>query len=226
MKIQVSPNGRRTTQAATRLSMWVITVAIAAGFALSSTGCATKGSLRDEIAALRAEMAASEDRMTAAIADAQNSSDDAMTRAEIAFGQAGEARDLALGNAGFQEMDQYTVHFGFDSAELSDDAMNQLRDAAMKIGENSRYLVDIYGFTDSRGSAEYNQVLGQRRADAVLRFLLSQNPGQLSRFAVVSFGEEQLVAGDSDASRRVVVSLVARVPQEQPQEEEISLLER
>lgn len=221
MKMQVRQYGQRITKA----TAWMVTVAVAGGFALSTSGCATKGTLRDEIAALRAELAASEDRMTAAIADAQNSSDEAMSRAEIAFGEAGAARDLAMGNLGFQEMDQYTVNFGFDSSKLSDDAMNQLRDAAIKISENPRYLVDVYGFTDSKGSAEYNQALGQRRADAVLRFLLSQNQGQLSRFAVVSFGEEQL-AGSAEASRRVVVSLVARVPQEQSKEEEISQLER
>lgn len=214
---------RRTAQT----SLWMAALALTTGMALTTTGCATKGRLSDEIAALRAELEASEDRMTSAIVDAQNSADAAMARAEIAFGEAGDARNLAMGNAGFQEMDQYTVNFGFDSAELSDQAMMELREAAMKIRENARYLVDVYGFTDSSGSAEYNQVLGQRRADAVLRYLLGENPGQLSRFAVVSFGENQLVGSDAEASRRVVISLVARIPQEeQTKEEEISLLER
>jgi outer membrane protein OmpA-like peptidoglycan-associated protein len=176
---------------------------------LGVTGCATKGYVRNELDALHQQINDNDAQLSASIQETQNSADQALARAESAYGEAGTARGLALGNMGFEEVKQYTILFNFDSAELTPDAQATLKAAALTIREHQEYLVDIYGFTDTVGSAAYNLALGQRRANSVMRSLVDMAPGQLSRFAAVSYGEEK-PAGDNASSRRVVVSLITR----------------
>jgi peptidoglycan-associated lipoprotein len=88
------------------------------------------------------------------------------------------------------------VSFDFDDASLKGDA----RDALAKNAECLRQLkssrVRVEGHCDERGTNEYNQHLGQRRAEAVRRYLA--NLGLESGiFEAVSFGEEQPVCTDS-----------------------------
>lgn len=185
---------------------------------LGATGCATKGFVRGELESMRTDMQAGDEHLLSEIHDIGNSAAEAMARADMAFDNAGAARDLALGNAGFEEVDSYEVSFGFDSFDLSNDAIALLDQTALAIAANTATLVDVYGFTDATGSAEYNIALGQKRAETVMRYLVARTPGQLSRYAAVSFGEEQPVdlSGTAAASRRVVVSLIARtIPREE-----------
>ena len=73
---------------------------------------------------------------------------------------------------------------------------------------NPNARVVLHGHTDERGTREYNMALGERRANAVQRFLNIQgvSPSQMS---VVSYGEERpAVHGQSESAyaqnRRVV----------------------
>ena len=77
-------------------------------------------------------------------------------------------------------------------------------------------IVDIYGFADPAGPAAYNLQLGQRRADAVQRYLVGQTVGPMNRYAAISFGEARSsrVAKDlidsGAGQRRVAISLFER----------------
>jgi peptidoglycan-associated lipoprotein len=60
--------------------------------------------------------------------------------------------------------------------------------------------VRLEGHADERGSREYNMALGEKRANAVRDFLVTQGVNG-SSLEVISFGEEQpAVAGSDDAS--------------------------
>jgi outer membrane protein OmpA-like peptidoglycan-associated protein len=190
-------------RALSELSFLVFAAAITAG------GCATKGFVRGEIDAARDAMQARDAELASSIDEVRNSSTEAMARAEAAAGSAGEARDLALGRVGYELVDTYAVHFARNSEELTDESRATLDEAAIRIRSHGEYLVDIYGFTDRSGSSSYNLVLGQRRADAVLRYLAGQDLGSLARLAAVSFGEDRPAASD-DQSRRVEVCLIMR----------------
>lgn len=80
------------------------------------------------------------------------------------------------------------VYFGFDRFDVSSGEAAKVRTLAeyMRGVPNS---IIIAGFTDERGTAEYNRALGERRALAVRDELISLgiNPG---RIQTVSFGEE------------------------------------
>ncbi len=57
--------------------------------------------------------------------------------------------------------------------------------------------VRLEGHADERGSREYNMALGEKRANAVRDFLVTQGVNG-SSLEVVSFGEEQPAATGSD----------------------------
>ncbi|MGA0849522.1 MAG: OmpA family protein [Chthoniobacterales bacterium] len=91
------------------------------------------------------------------------------------------------------------VQFGFDSFEVSGSEMGKVQAVAdfMRSGRND---VIIAGFTDERGTEEYNRGLGERRAQAVREKLIGLGIGG-GRIQTVSFGEEMPVnAGSGEAA--------------------------
>lgn len=112
------------------------------------------------------------------------------------------------------------VHFAYDRAEIRQQDRGFLDRFAWVIREYyDDATVTVEGFTDSAGSVEYNQRLGQRRADAV-RGHLVQN-GRLSgdRVRAVSYGEapnrlvdDQRGPGDTGIQNRRVALVVDFLP--------------
>jgi outer membrane protein OmpA-like peptidoglycan-associated protein len=182
-----------------------------------ASGCATKGFVRKEVDSARTAQAQDNQRLEQQITEVRNSSNEALARAEIASESAGEAREIALGKIGYREVGQYTATFALNSAELTEETRNVLEQAAREISDRPEVIVDVYGFADRSGPAQWNLTLGQHRAEAAMRYLVDLSPGQLARFAAVSYGEEKPI-GEQDTregrsqNRRVVVSLVERRP--------------
>lgn len=207
---------------------------LAALAALPAGGCASRGFVRGEIATLRQDTQRLErdTRELRTDLDAvRNSSDEALARAESAYQAAFESREVALGRMGFREIETCTVGFDFDSDALTQEACAALDGVARQVLERPDLLVDVYGFTDSAGPDLYNLQLGQRRADAVMRYLVEFTPGQLRRYAAVSYGEgkpavPEVEPGADGRNRRVVVALIERVPLDEPagRPEPVSLL--
>ena len=106
-----------------------------------------------------------------------------------------------------------TFYFEFDQSDIdpADFAiLDQHAEAIQaKIGEDSGLLITIEGHCDERGSEEYNQALGNRRAEAVSRYLRVRGvPAE--NLATISYGELNPVnfASNEDAwaqNRRSVV---------------------
>ena len=102
------------------------------------------------------------------------------------------------------------VNFAFDSAVLDEDAKAILRIQAQWMRQFPELRYKIYGHTDAVGTAAYNIRLGQRRANAVMHYLVSRNIPRKSIIAVVSRGESQpLIAseGYEPANRRTVTEI-------------------
>lgn len=85
-----------------------------------------------------------------------------------------------------------TIYFDYDKSSLRDDQMQRLRDNLAWIKENGQYEVILEGHCDERGSNGYNLALGERRADSVHDFLMS-NGVSANRLTPISKGEEDLV---------------------------------
>jgi peptidoglycan-associated lipoprotein len=91
------------------------------------------------------------------------------------------------------------VYFGFDESEVPAESVPFLDRFAQVV--NSYYpnsLITVEGFTDPAGSPEYNKILGQRRADAVMAVLVDRGGLNPQRVRAVSYGEDsprQVAAG-------------------------------
>jgi OmpA-OmpF porin, OOP family len=88
-----------------------------------------------------------------------------------------------------------TVNFPNGSADLTPEAMATL-DAlgrALSSNELASYRFRIEGHTDTVGSREYNRSLSERRAEAVVGYIVSKYGVQPSRLQAVGMGEEGLL---------------------------------
>lgn len=80
------------------------------------------------------------------------------------------------------------VYFGYDSFEISGSESSKIEQAASAMRSSNDTLI-IAGFTDDRGTEEYNRGLGEKRALAVREALISAGLSG-SKIQTVSFGEE------------------------------------
>lgn len=80
------------------------------------------------------------------------------------------------------------VNFAFDSYALDESAKGILRENANWLMENP-VNVQIEGHCDSRGTNEYNMVLGQKRSNATMEYMRSLGISP-SRMSTISYGEE------------------------------------
>ena len=67
--------------------------------------------------------------------------------------------------------DQYTILFDINSNQLNTVYQGELVTLAEHLNKNPEAKIHVDGFTCELGSSEYNVALGQRRAQAVARFL-------------------------------------------------------
>lgn len=81
------------------------------------------------------------------------------------------------------------VHFEFDASRLVDDATAALDDL-MPCYRETQATILLEGHADERGTIDYNIALGQRRADAVQRYLTGRGVSP-TRIDTVSYGEER-----------------------------------
>jgi peptidoglycan-associated lipoprotein len=105
-----------------------------------------------------------------------------------------------------------TVYFEFDRWELRDEARRALQSNAQQLQASPDWgVVTVMGHCDERGSEEYNLSLGERRAEAVKRYLVDLGIPS-SRVRTASFGESRpAVRGEGEATwsrnRRAELSL-------------------
>ena len=82
------------------------------------------------------------------------------------------------------------IHFDFDQFTLSDEARDTLTQNANYLKANSGIQAVIEGHCDERGSDEYNLALGESRALAAKKYLISLGISP-QRLSVISYGEEK-----------------------------------
>ncbi len=84
------------------------------------------------------------------------------------------------------------VHFNYDQAQITLAAKSVLKENARTISEllqdDSYMIVFIEGHCDERGTNEYNIALGQKRADAVMTYLVGYGI-DAERLNTISYGE-------------------------------------
>jgi peptidoglycan-associated lipoprotein len=91
------------------------------------------------------------------------------------------------------------VYYAFDSAELSEEARTTLEKNAAYLKRWTSVRFTIEGHCDSRGTAEYNLALGERRAAAAKNYLTGLGVSG-ERILAVSKGKEEPVCREENES--------------------------
>ena len=114
----------------------------------------------------------------------------------------------------YEPLHVLAVNFKVGSAVLSKDSKAKLDEVATKALNAKGYVLEVSGFADATGSVERNRALSQRRADAVIRYLVENHSIPLRRIVTpYGFGESHPVAENTSRSgraqnRRVEVKLL------------------
>jgi peptidoglycan-associated lipoprotein len=119
----------------------------------------------------------------------------------------------------FQNRNQFTVtdekaiQFKFDSARLDKEYMDVLDEVAATLSQNPDAIIVLEGRTDSTGSKDYNVKLGERRIDAVKRYLAVDKGVPIYKIHEISFGSDKPIAENKtrdgrEKNRSVVMTVM------------------
>ena len=168
--------------------------------ALGASACATKGFVRGEVAAEDARVG----QVDTHVNQVEGTAKDALDRANA-------AHKLAQGKFLYQVvLSDDSVKFPVNAHDLSTEAEARLKELADRLkAENQNVYLEIQGHTDSRGSKDHNEKLGDERAEAVRRFM-NQQGVPLNRMSTISYGADSPVAPNDTPegraqNRRVVI---------------------
>jgi OmpA-OmpF porin, OOP family len=207
-----------------------------------TVGCATKNYVRNQTAPVINNVNELDDQTAKNTRDIQdtdtraqqgiaqvNSKSAAADQKALAAGQtadqanqnATQASNRVTSLAGTVEnLDNYksvadtTVLFGFDKAELTRKDKQTLDDFAAQLQSEKHYIIQVEGYTDSTGSADYNYQLSQHRADAVIQYLAQKYNVPAHKIFLIGLGKDNPVAQNTSSAgraknRRVDVRLMA-----------------
>jgi peptidoglycan-associated lipoprotein len=197
----------------------VFIVAILGVAWLGMSGCATRSSVQKQIDERVGEVEKQVEANTQEISSLKNDnlqnlmtkqeetftlSSDAMKMGEEALARAEEAGKVAEGKLLYQvTFTDDAVHFGFDRSSLSKKAKEAIDAFSEKIKEaNQSIYIEIQGHTDRIGTKEYNMMLGQARAETVMRYLHTKQGIPLHRMNTFSYGESRPIADNKSRSGR------------------------
>ena len=176
-------------------------------------------------------VAPAEERITAAEQNAERISgqiDELMAISNAARGGAKAAQDTAdaaiagvnATNQRISSLDDYvvqttsTVNFKVGSSTLSPEAKQQLDEVATTAMTLRGYFIEITGFASADGSERANKLLSERRAKAVIDYMIQTHNVPLRRIGQsYGYGELQAVADNTTRegraeNRRVEVKLM------------------
>ena len=88
------------------------------------------------------------------------------------------------------------VFFGYDQWTLSDTGMEALNHDAQWLKDNPGAVMKVEGHCDERGTADYNIVLGDKRAKAARSYLIESGVGP-KQVTVVLYGKARPFCTDS-----------------------------
>ena len=144
---------------------------------LAASGCASHRFVRDQVQVV-------DTRVT----HVEGTAGEALARANA-------AHKLAEGKFLYEVvLSDDSMKFPTDEDALSPEAEARLAELTQRLkAENRNVYLEIQGHTDATGDEDYNEQLGEARAEAVRRFL-SRDGIALNRMATISYGEEAPVA--------------------------------
>ena len=97
--------------------------------------------------------------------------------------------DMADSDSG-RAMGLQTVHYDYDSSNLSGEAKATLNQNASIMKDNGSVKIQVEGHCDERGGIQYNIALAERRAKSAKSYLVEHGV-PANRISVISYGKEK-----------------------------------
>jgi len=181
---------------------------------LLSWGCATKKYVNSEVTTIDKKVAGisteiedaqkrikEHDEKLATIGELISKQDSQLKQVN---GKIEEVKTMIKGNLVMQAtLTNNEARFAFNSAELSPEAKAAIDQFVQKLVEENRGVyIEIQGHTDNTGPEEVNQMLGQKRAEAVMMYLYKTYHIPLYRMAAVSMGSSMPIADNKTKEGR------------------------
>lgn len=171
---------------------------------IAVSGCASHRFVRDNVQVVNERV----DGVDAHVTQVEGTANEALARANA-------AHKLAQGKFLYEVvLSDDSVKFPLNHTELSPEAEQRLTELVQRLrAENANVYLEIQGHTDSSGSNQTNERVGQERAEAVRRFLGDQGIA-LNRMATISYGAAKPVAPNNTRegraqNRRVAIMVLA-----------------
>ena len=146
-----------------------------------------------------------------------------VTEADNRLQRTTEQTELALKNLEHLRLEQRLVlgvqegaRFAFASERLTPMAGRTLDTFVQGLDKSQSLRFLVVGHTDNTGTDEYNDVLGQRRAAYVARYLITRQNIDPRRVTVASYGERNPIADNRTpegraANRRVEIQVYTEI---------------
>ena len=162
------------------------------------------------IAQVNTKADAAEQKAQAAGQAADQANQNATTASNRVTSLAGTVENLD----NYKSISDTTVLFGFNKYQLTKKDKQTLDEFAAQLANQKHYIVQVEGYTDSTGPADYNYQLSQKRADAVIQYLAQKYQVPAHKIFLIGLGKDNPVAQNTSASgraknRRVDVRLMA-----------------
>ncbi|HEX3143073.1 MAG TPA: OmpA family protein [Pyrinomonadaceae bacterium] len=188
---------------------------------LEERATATEGRL-SEVEQNAQKMSGQLDELAAVSNAARGGAKAAQETADAAVAGVNAANDRISALDDYVAQDTMAVNFRVGSSILNADAKTRLDTIATKALNAKGYVLEVTGFADSTGATERNRQLSQRRADAVIRYLVENHQIPLRRIVTpYGFGETNPVADNKTRegraeNRRVEVKVLVNKGLTQP----------
>jgi OOP family OmpA-OmpF porin len=212
------------------MNRFFLLTALMAGTLLSTVGCTTKSYVRNEVTPTvnkvnelddltaknthdirdvdtRAQQGIQQVKSQAAAADqkalaAGQSADQANQNATQASNRVTSLAGTVENLDNYKPVKDTTVLFGFDKAELTRKDKQTLDEFAEQFPNQKHYIIQVEGYTDSTGPADYNYQLSQRRADAVIQYMAQKHGVPAYKIFLIGLGKDNPVAQNTTSSGR------------------------
>ena len=204
LRFAATQRGGRVMMAHTSITKWLFAFSTSLFLLLSAPGCiATRGWVTEQL----------------------NPLGDRVSTVETRLGQADTKVENALDRLDNLRLERRLVlnlkegaNFGFDTAVLTGGARKAIDGFLNWWKDGNDAIFVVAGHTDSSGSEDYNHELGQRRANAVARYLVTHKGIDPLRVVSVSYGEHAPLADNASLegrrkNRRIEVRVYKEVVQ-------------
>ena len=89
------------------------------------------------------------------------------------------------------------IFYEFNDASIRSESVAALDSVVNFMKDNPSISIEIYSFTDNKGTPEFNMALSQRRAQSVVDYL-EKNGVDRGRMKAIGFGNSNPVANEKD----------------------------